>query len=152
MAEQDQTSTALKGFIRKNNTVANAAVFCCEEQMLLLKKYKNNALHIDATGNILKKYKQSDKRMSLYHAIVLKEESLPPIPIGEMTSMSNTSADICDFLQEIRKSYMIVTNEKLATKTIVTESSFANINAILSCFQLGNLQTSRNSSLSMAQW
>ena len=30
---------------------------------------------------------------------------------------------------------------KLVPKTIVTDDSFANINAILSCFQLGNLQT-----------
>lgn len=68
-----------------------------------------------------------------------KGEGTPPLPAIEMISQENTTTQVVDMLTHLRQDFRKVNNKELKVKTIVTDHSWPNINAILSAFQLGNI-------------
>jgi hypothetical protein len=140
LRKADVDSKVLPGYVQAENRLCGTKILFTEDQLKELARCDEEiTLHMDATGSIIKKNK--NEKPFLYHAVVFsKGEGNPPLPAIEMISQENSTTQVADMLTHLRNDFKKINNKELTVKRIVTDQSWPNINAILSAFQLGNIE------------
>ncbi|XP_028988701.1 uncharacterized protein LOC114845072 isoform X2 [Betta splendens] len=103
-----------------------------------LKKSAPITLHLDATGSVVQKIPDQDKRV-LYYALVLPGmgKDKPPLPVAELISNSHSIPTISYWLMEFRRKLCYATKRRIAQ--IETDHSWALINSVLLSFNKENI-------------
>ena len=108
-----------------------------EEQILLLKYLEKGCLtlHFDATGSVIRKLDQLQKKI-LYYALSVQhpEARVSPIPLAEMISSEQTNVEISNFLNRWLYDVKKITNKLIVPNHIEVDYSWAMLHSVCNSF------------------
>ena len=136
--EYSNQDSTIEKFIQKIDLQPFSTILFMESNMQILKKaLKDNnrlRLHLDATGGILRKVHQGSL---LHHVLILPLKSCDTnkshilLNVGEMITEDQSAFNIKYFLEMFLNKFSLKCRQEKIAYAIVTDKSFANINAII---------------------
>lgn len=105
-----------------------------KEQNSLLKGLSEVVLHLDATGSIIRKTHETDKRVYYYAGVIQLSNNQRVCPVFEMVSSVHDASAIANWLLHFKTYYISNKNQWSEFKKVVTDFSFAFINASVLVF------------------
>ena len=112
-----------------------------EEQILVLKSIakSNLILHSDATGSVVRKIDQFQKKF-LYYASTLQhpQMKISPIPLADMLSSNHTNVEITYFLHKWIYDVKLILKHDICPSQIKVDFSWAMLHGISKVFKIEN--------------
>lgn len=127
------------GFIRMIRTDTFLVSWGCNTQMNIYSKSSDGVLYFDATGNISRSKSSAGKRQFYYSLVFRESQTYEIMPLLEFISDQHDIASISAVLQTYCGEMKKELNSQTPVKAIVTDFSFAVLNAATIAFNGCNL-------------
>ena len=133
----DSTSEKLKGAIH-GHSYDPFYVHIYVEAMLRKYKKQPTALHIDATGSIVRNV--NGRKVFCYAVVAAGTTEHSSYPLAIMLSKSHTTATITYFLMRLFEAFKQVFNAPVFPPAVVTDFSWPLLHATLACYAQTNVR------------